>query len=159
MLRQPVRKAPLMRDLSWEKKGVQSGAALPYLLSEASLKAAPAAPILATEHKLHRLAAPRSASKKKTGSSCHIPYSGQYKLHICVCRFFSKKNSKEFNAELADCSLGKSEPQHPSAMQKLPSRIAPEPSHCRPAVGSIKVLRYYTVGLPKKYSATRYFKL
>ena len=43
MLRQPVRKAPLVRDLSWKKRGVQSGAALPYLLTEVSLKAAPAA--------------------------------------------------------------------------------------------------------------------
>ena len=38
-----------LRDLSWEKMGAESGAALPYLLTEVSLKAAPAASILATE--------------------------------------------------------------------------------------------------------------
>ena len=38
-----------LRDLSWEKMGAESGAALPYLLMEVSLKAAPAASILATE--------------------------------------------------------------------------------------------------------------
>ena len=64
MLRQPVRSSPLMRDLSWEKRGDQSGAALPYLLTEVSLKAAPAASILATKAQLHRLVAHRSASKK-----------------------------------------------------------------------------------------------
>ena len=64
MLRQPVRNAPLMRDLSWEKRGDQSEATLPYLLTEVSLKAAPAASILATEAQLHHLVAHRSASKK-----------------------------------------------------------------------------------------------
>jgi hypothetical protein len=51
-----------MRDLSWEKRGVQSGAALPYLLTEASLKAAPAASILATEA---HAPSPRSASLRE----------------------------------------------------------------------------------------------
>ncbi len=64
MLRQPVRKAPLFARLIMWKKGGQSGAALPYLLTEFSLRAAPAASIRATEHKLHRLATHRSARKK-----------------------------------------------------------------------------------------------
>ena len=64
MLRQPVRKAPLFARLIMGKMGGQSGVALPYLLTDVSLKAAPAASIRATEHKLHRLATHRSASKK-----------------------------------------------------------------------------------------------
>ena len=72
MLRQPVRKAPLMRDLSWEKRGVQLGAALPYLLTEVSLKAAPAASILAT--KAHA-PSPRSALlREQTRNRQLLPY-------------------------------------------------------------------------------------
>ena len=62
MLRQPVHNAPLMRDLSWEKRGDQSGAALPYPLTEVSLKAAPAASILATEA---QAPSPRMASLRE----------------------------------------------------------------------------------------------
>ena len=66
MLRQPVRKAPLMRDLSWGKWGVQSGAALPYPLTTVSLKTAPAASILATEAQAPspRLASIREQNRK-----------------------------------------------------------------------------------------------
>ncbi len=49
MLRQRVRNASLMHDLSWEKKGDLSGATLPYLLTEVSLKADLATSILAPE--------------------------------------------------------------------------------------------------------------
>jgi hypothetical protein len=52
------------------KWGDQSGAALPYLMTGVSLKAAPAASIHATKHKLHRLRATRSVGKELTGISC-----------------------------------------------------------------------------------------
>ena len=61
-----------MRELSWEKKGVQSGATLPYLLTEASLKATPAASILATEA---QAPSPRSASLREQKESRQLlPY-------------------------------------------------------------------------------------
>jgi hypothetical protein len=51
-----------MQYLSWEKRGDQSGAALPYPLTEVSLKAAPAASILATEA---QAPSPRMASLRE----------------------------------------------------------------------------------------------
>jgi hypothetical protein len=51
------------------------------------------------------------------------------------------------------------EPQHPPSMQKLPSRIAPKITNCIPTAGSMKVLLYYIIGLPKNNSATGCFFL
>jgi hypothetical protein len=70
-----------MRELPWKKKGVQSGAALPYLLTEASLKADPAASILATEAHAPspRIASLREQKRKPAALvMSHIPNNSQH---------------------------------------------------------------------------------
>ena len=62
MLRQPVRKHPFCETYRGRKGVVLSGAALPYILTEVSLKAAPAASILATEA---QALSPRMASLRE----------------------------------------------------------------------------------------------
>jgi hypothetical protein len=62
MHRQPVRKHPLCATYNRRKGGIKSGAALPYLLTEVSLKAAPAASTLATEA---HAPSPRGASLRE----------------------------------------------------------------------------------------------
>jgi hypothetical protein len=113
--------APLMRDLPWGKRGglIRGSTSLSSDGSQPELLRLPRSS--RRKHKLHRLASPRSASKKETGSSCHVPYPKHFTTLVRICRSICKKNSKRIQTELAEYSLGTSELQHPFSMQKLPT--------------------------------------
>ena len=160
MLRQPVRNASLMRDLSWEKRGVQSGAALPYLLTEVSLKLLR---LPRSSRRKHTHApSPRSASLREQKEDRQLlPYPLSQTLHN-TCENMQRFMQKEF--EKNSNRARRIQPRNVRAAAsfldaKLPSRVTPEMPHCRPAVGSGEVLVLYTLGLPRNNPAPRCFKL
>ncbi len=72
MLRQPVRKASLVRVSSWEIGGGKSRAEIPFLLTEGSLKAVPAAPIRATKAQAPSLR--NESLLERNRNRQHLPY-------------------------------------------------------------------------------------
>ena len=149
-----------MRDLSWEKReGLIRGTT--SLSFDGSQPESCSGCLDPRDGSISFIASHRLAprAKIKTRSSFHVPYSNRFKTIVRICKRLCKKNSKEFEIGLAKYSLGASELQHPSTMQKLPSRITPKIPYYRPAVGSGEAPILYTSGLPKKISAPRCFKL
>jgi hypothetical protein len=74
--------------------GVQSGAALPYLLTEVSLKAAAAASILATEA---QAPSPRIASLREQKREPTAPAGTFSKAHLYISKCMQILLETEFN--------------------------------------------------------------
>ena len=95
MLRQPVHNAPLMRDLSWEKRGgsirgstsLSSDGSQPESCS-GCLDPRDGSTSSIASHGL----APRA--KKETGRTCPILYPQQFKTILRICKRFCKRSSK-----------------------------------------------------------------
>jgi hypothetical protein len=110
--------APLMRNLSWEERGgLIMGSTSLY--SDGSEHESCSGSLDPRDGSISSIASHRLAprAKRKTGNSCHVPYSNRLKTIVRICRRFCKKNSEEFETRLAKCSLGMFEPQHPSTVQ------------------------------------------
>jgi hypothetical protein len=116
-------KHPFLRDLSWGKWGgsIRGSTSLSSDGSQPESCSGCLDPRDGSTSSIasHRLA-PRA--KRKSGRSCHVPYPKQFTTLVRICRSLCKKNSKRIRTELAECSLGTSELQHPLSMQKLPTQ-------------------------------------
>ncbi len=133
------------------EKEVKSGAAILCLLMEVSLKAAPAASILATEA---QAPSPRIVSLREQKGKPAARAMSLIQTNSKQSQEYAKNSVEitqtEFNTELAKCSLGTSELQHPFSMQKLPVYRTSILTGCLTTIDSYEVLIHNVKGICKR---------